>query len=266
MKNLLLLFIYSILLLSSCKSKDGDYTLFSTSDDMALGSKVAGQIENDPVNFPILSENEYPELYQHLNRITGKILQSSHILHREEFAWELKVIDNDTLYNAFCTPGGYIYVYSGLIKFVQSEDELAGILAHEIAHGDLRHSTDQMTKTYGVKVIASLLLGGDAEILANLGINLLGLKFSRGDESEADELAVTYLSETDYNPRSFAAFFERMEKTSGSMGAFQFLSTHPSPANRVEKIEAFWKANGSKTGVDHSANFNKLLDSLEGRQ
>jgi len=263
MKNLLILFISSILLIISCKSKDGDYTFFSTSDDMALGEKVAGQIENDPVNFPILSENEYPELYEHLNRITGKILQSSQILHRSEFAWQLKVIDNDTLYNAFCTPGGYIYVYSGLIKFVQSEDELAGILAHEIAHGDLRHSTDQMTKTYGVKVIASLLLGGDSEILANLGINLLGLKFSRSDEAEADEFAVAYLSETDYNPLSFAAFFERMEKSGGSMGSFQFLSTHPNPENRVEKIEALWKANGSKMGVDHSANFNKLLESLE---
>lgn len=264
MKNLLLLFICPILLLSSCQSKDGDYTFFSTSDDLALGAKVAGQIESDPVNFPILHENEYPELYSHLRRITAKILQSSHVLHREEFAWELKVIDNDTLYNAFCTPGGYIYVYSGLIKFVQSEDELAGILAHEIAHGDLRHSTDQMTKTYGVKVIASLLLGGDAEILANLGINLLGLKFSRGDESEADELAVAYLSETDYNPRSFAAFFERMEKTSGSMGVFQFLSTHPNPENRVEKIEALWQKFGSKEGRDHSSTFTALQKSLDG--
>ena len=265
MKNLLILFLCSIVLLCSCKSKDGDYTFFSTSDDLSLGNKVAAQIENDPVNFPILSENEYPELYQHLNRISAKILKSSQILHREEFAWQLKVIDNDTLYNAFCTPGGFIYVYSGLIKFVESEDELAGIIAHEIAHGDLRHSTDQMTKTYGVKVIASLLLGGDSEILANMGINLLGLKFSRGDESEADEFAVAYLSETDYNPRSFAAFFERMEKEGGDLGIFQFLSTHPNPGNRVEKIEGFWKANGSKMGVDHSANFNKLRQSLEGR-
>ncbi|MBL0340181.1 MAG: M48 family metalloprotease [Bacteroidetes bacterium] len=263
MKTIWKLILGTILLISACKSKDGDYTLFSTSEDLALGEKVAGQIENDPINFPILSENDNKELYQHLNRISGKILQSSKILHREEFAWQLKVIDNDTLYNAFCTPGGYIYVYSGLIKFVQSEDELAGILAHEIAHGDLRHSTDQMTKTYGIKVLTNLILGGESELLTNMGINLLGLKFSRSDEEEADEFAVKYLSDTDYNPRSFAVFFERMEQAGGSMGPLQFLSTHPNPENRVQKIEAFWKEYGSKSGKDHSENFEKLQRSLK---
>lgn len=249
------------LFFASCQSKDGDFTFFSTDEDLALGKQISNQIENDPENFPILNPAQHPELYDRLNAITHEILKSEHILHREEFAWQLKVIDNDTIYNAFCTPGGYIYLFTGLIKFVESEDELAGVIAHEIAHGDLRHSTDQMTKSYGIRLITRFLLGGDSDLLTNLGINLLGLKFSRSDEEEADLAAVQYLSETRYHPALFANFFKRIEKMDQGAETFQFLSTHPNPENRVEKIEAAWKQLGSKTGSDHSESFKKLQQS-----
>lgn len=251
-----------LLFLASCQSKDGDYTFFSAEEDVALGRKMAVQIASDPDQFPVLERSLYPEVYKQLEEIRDQLLKSSELLYRDEFAWELKVIDNDSVYNAFCTPGGFIYVYSGLLHFVESKDELAGIIAHEIAHGDQRHSTDQMTKTYGLRVIASILAGSDAELLANLGINLLGLKFSRGDEQEADEYAVKYLNDTDYNPKAFAAFFMRMDARGESMGPLQFLSTHPNPANRIEKIEKVWRETGAKTGSDHSADFRKLKKSL----
>ncbi len=254
--------LFALLTLVSCKSKDGDYTFFSEEEDLALGMQVSTQIAGDPRQFPLLEEESHPELYQQLKAIRDQILQSDHMLHREEFAWELKVIDNDSIYNAFCTPGGYLYIYTGLLRFVESTDELAGIIAHEIAHGDLRHSTDQMTKAYGLNVLAKIISGSDAELLANLGINLLGLKFSRGDEAEADEFAVNYLNDTDYDPKAFAAFFRRMGSQGETMGPLQFLSTHPNPENRVEKIEQLWRETGAKVGKDHSKEFLKLRKSL----
>ena len=248
--------------LTSCKSKDGDYTFFSEEEDLALGMQVSAQIASDPQQFPVLEKESYPELYLQLETIRDQILKSDQMLHREEFAWELKVIDNDSIYNAFCTPGGYLYIYTGLLRFVESTDELAGIIAHEIAHGDLRHSTDQMTKAYGLNVLAKIISGSDAELLANLGINLLGLKFSRGDEAEADEFAINYLNDTDYSPKAFSAFFKRMESRGETMGPLQFLSTHPNPENRVEKIEQLWRETGAKEGKDHSKEFLKLRKSL----
>ncbi len=262
MKKHSILLLFFLTLLFSCKSKDGDYTFFSVEEDLALGQQTAAQIESDPKQFPILHKEDYPELYYELEIIRDKLLRSDDLLHREVFAWELKVVDNDSISNAFCTPGGYIYVYTGLIRFVESTDELAGIIAHEIAHGDLRHSTDQMTKTYGLRVLANLLAGSDAEILTNLGINLLGLKFSRGDEAEADLHAMKYLNDTDYDPKAFAEFFKRMDEKGESLGPLQFLSTHPNPVNRIEKIENFWKETGAKEGKDHSASFRKLRSSL----
>ena len=259
MKKFLLLMVLAFV---SCQSRDGDFTIFSEEDDMELGRQIAAQIESNPKLFPILLRSDYPELYVHLEKIRDKILASDAVLHRGDFSWELKVIENDTLYNAFCTPGGYIYVYSGLIRFVQSEDELAGILAHEIAHGDLRHSTDQMTKAFGMQTLVRIVAGSDVEQLTQLGVNLLGLSFSRSDEEEADKAAVNFLNDTDYHPRAFSAFFKRMEARYQSPGALQFLSTHPNPENRIEKIETVWRETGSKGGNDHTKEFRKLQRSL----
>jgi predicted Zn-dependent protease len=158
-------------------------------------------------------------------------------------AWELHIIENDSIQNAFCTPGGFIYVYTGLLNFVESEDELAGIIAHEVAHGDLRHSTDQLTKQYGIQVLIALLTDSDTRLLADIGANLVQLSYSRGDETEADQYAVRYLKDTPYNPTAFADFFQRMLEKDGDTGMFQFLSTHPDPGNRVEKIKEEANAN-----------------------
>lgn len=218
-------------------SKDGDFTLFSVEEDLALGKEISQSISSDPVNYPILDRTESPSSYALLDRILKHILSSSNILHRDEMAWKLHVIDNDSIKNAFCTPGGFIYVYTGLMKFVESEDELAGIIAHEVAHGDLRHSTDQLTKQYGIQVLIALLTDSDTRLLADIGASLVQLTYSRSDESEADRYAVRYLKDTPYNPTAFADFFQRMLEQDGDTNMFQFLSTHPDPGNRVEKIK-----------------------------
>ena len=224
-------------------SRDGDFTLFSVEEDLALGKELSQSINSDPVNYPLIERSESPGAYAQLDRILKHILSSQHILHRDELAWQLHIINNDTIQNAFCTPGGFIYVYTGLMKFVESEDELAGIIAHEVAHGDLRHSTDQLTKQYGIQVLIALLTDSDSRLLADIGASLVQLSYSRSDESEADRYAVRYLKDTPYSPTAFADFFQRMLQKDGNMGVFQFLSTHPDPGNRVEKIKEEAMAN-----------------------
>ena len=76
---------------------------------------------------------------------------------KDEFDWRLRIIHDDSTLNAFCTPGGYIYIYTGILKFLDSEDEFAGVLAHEIGHADMRHSTRQMTKLFGVQLLLDVL-------------------------------------------------------------------------------------------------------------
>lgn len=240
--NKLFLFIVgaTALLVSSC-SKDGDVNVFSVNKDIELGKQLDEQIRSEPQNYPILNESTHPDAYRKLRAIRDKILSSDDIDYpivgsgaRREFEWKVTILDDSTL-NAFAAPGGYIYVYTGLINYLDNENEFAGVLGHEIAHADKRHSTDQMTKTYGVAVMLQLALGqGD---LTNVAQGLLGLKFSREDESEADKFSVIYLCDTDYKANGAAAFFEKIEAAGGANGP-TFLSTHPDPENRIQNINA----------------------------
>ena len=255
------LLLLALLFLNGCRSKDGDLNFFSAADDIGIGKRYATQIENDPREFPLLNEQEYAGAYKALRNITFKIIHSPHLLYRDDFAWEVHIIHNDTVLNAFCTPGGYIYVYTGLIKYLDSEDQLAGVLGHEIAHADLRHSTEQMTKRYGTGLLLRLIFGSSSSISGVAG-SLMSLGFSRHDESEADMQSVVYLYDTDYDPRGVARFFQKLQSVGETLGPLQFLSTHPNPENRVEQIFAKWKELGSRKGERYIDRYRLLKESL----
>ena len=102
---------------------------------------------------------QYQNAYNYLQGITDEILNSGNVTYRDEFVWKIHIIEDDEVLNAFATPGGYIYVYTGLIKFLENEDDLAGVMGHEIAHSDQRHSVKQLQKMYGVQILLSVVLG-----------------------------------------------------------------------------------------------------------
>ncbi|MCU0429920.1 MAG: M48 family metalloprotease [Cytophagaceae bacterium] len=240
MKKIALILFSSLLVLNpSCKKKNGDggINLFSLEDDKKLGAQVAAEIAANPAEYPILSETSYPTAYSHLRRITNSILNSGRVNHKDDFDWTVKIIRNDTILNAFCTPGGYIYVYTGIIKYLDTEDQLAGVMGHEIAHADRRHSTDAMTREYGLSILFDIVLGKNQGKLTEIAKGLSSLKYSRGNESEADEYSVIYLSGTGYQCNGAGGFFQKLlDANSGNCEAGGFLSTHPCPDNRVQAI------------------------------
>ncbi|MEO6833992.1 MAG: M48 family metalloprotease, partial [Chitinophagaceae bacterium] len=186
--------------------------------------------------YPILDPTQYASAYNYLNSMRDVILNSGQVTHKADFTWELHIIRDDNTLNAFCTPGGYIYVYTGLIKYLDNASSLAGVLGHEMAHADKRHTTEAMTKQYGISTLLSLVLGKDSGLLVQVSESLINLKFSRDNESEADKYSVIYLCPTKYKSDGAALFFEKMQ-ASGSSNPPQFLSTHPNPDNRIQAIE-----------------------------
>ncbi len=225
----------------SCGEDDGSLldqiTGLTPANDVELGRSVVQQIESDPAQFPILSETDYPEAYAYIRAMTRNILQSNDVEHKDIFQYEeVKIIHNDDVLNAFATPGGFIYVYTGLIKFLDRADDLAGVMGHEIAHASLRHSKEQLQQQLGLQFLISIALGdGTAADVATLASNVLSLQFSRNDETEADEYSVIYLQSTSYACNGAATFFEKIEAAGGS-SVPEFLSTHPSPETRVADI------------------------------
>ncbi len=222
------------LLWAGCKKGEG-VNIFSLQDDVNLGMQTKEQIEANPAEFPILDPAAHPAAYQYILAIKDEILASGKVTHKGDFPWEVYIIKRDDVQNAFCTPGGYIYVYTGLIKYLENKSSLAGVMGHEMAHADKRHSTEQLTKKYGVQTLLDILLGENQNLLTQIASELISLRFSRTDETEADTYSVHYLCPTKYHADGAANFFQKIIDQ-GSSNPPEFLSTHPNPDNRVENI------------------------------
>lgn len=228
-------------LLAGCE--DGDINIFTIEDDISLGAELDAEIEANPDEYGvILDEAAYPDAYAKLNAIRDEILATGEVEHADDFEWQTHIIDDDQILNAFAAPGGYIYVYTGLLKYILVEDHFTGVLGHEIAHAAKRHSTDQLTEAYGIATLISIVLGdGAAADIASLAASVATLPGSKADESEADEFSVVYLCETTYAADGAAGFFVQLEAestTDGTTAVQNFFSTHPSPATRVEDIQS----------------------------
>jgi predicted Zn-dependent protease len=209
---------------------------YSLEKEMALGKSLAQEVERSAklVDDPVISE--------YVNRVGQNLVRNSDA----KVPFTIKVIDSDAV-NAFALPGGFFYVNSGLILRADSEAELAGVMAHEIAHVAARHATKRETKGQLAQLatIPLILLGpgGWAGYGLYQGLNfavpLTFLKFSRGDESEADYLGLQYMYKTGYDPNAFVTFFEKIQaeekRRPGTIPTV--FNTHPPTADRVEKVQ-----------------------------
>lgn len=163
---------------------------------------------------------------------------------RPGLPWSFRVVD-DPAVNAFALPGGFIYITRGILAHFDSEAQLAAVLGHEIGHVTARHSVIQMSKQQlaqlglGIGTILRPELAGYAD-LAETALGVLFLKFSRDDERQADDLGLRYLRRARYDPRAMAGVFVMLDRVSAASGGGrlpQWLSTHPNPGNRRERIE-----------------------------
>lgn len=251
MKIRVIIFLLSFSLFTFSCGPDGDFNIFTVEDDVQLGMQLKNEVLSNPQEYPVMDRAQYPAAYAYVEGIVNDILNSGQITFREEFAWEIYLLNDDENLNAFAAPGGYMFVYTGLIKFLETKDDLAGVIAHEMAHADERHSTEQLTQQYGIVFLLEILTGGNPGAIANILATLVSLRFSRADESEADRFSVIYLCETDYAANSAASFFEKLIEQ-GTTSPPPFLSTHPSPENRVEAINLLAQERGCDTSFDSS--------------
>lgn len=251
------------ILIAACGNKNkqpsAGFNLFSIDQDKELGRQVDAEILSKPNEYPILDPIQYKEVYDYIFGIRDMLLQTGEVRFAKEFDWQIRIINDSTL-NAFCTPGGYIYFYTGILKFLDSEDELAGVLGHEIAHADLRHSTGQMTRMFGVSVLVTALTG-NRETLAQITTALIGLRYSRSHESDADFNSVKYLCKTPYNAAGGAGFFQKILALGGAQVP-QFLSTHPSPDNRVEAFKNHKSTLGCQGNEQFVSRYKAVMSKL----
>jgi predicted Zn-dependent protease len=238
--KLLFLIAFISAVFSAC-NKDEPLVILPLEQDAELGAQVHAEILSMQDSLPILSEQQYPQAYQYLRNIMSNIVASEDILYEEEFGYDkIFIIRNDDELNAFATPGGYVYVYTGLLKYLDSEDHLAGVLGHEIAHADRRHTVRAIQRELGVQLLLDVALGQNQGAVVQVVRALGDLQYSRSNEEEADTYSVRYLSnsQSPYECDGAAGFFEKLQSEDSGGRTPEFLSTHPSPGNRIEAIQA----------------------------
>jgi predicted Zn-dependent protease len=212
-----------------------ELSLISEQEEIALGKQTDGEIK---AQYGVYND-------QALNAYIQRIGQDmAPITHRPHLTYHFAVLDTPVV-NAFAVPGGYVYVTRGILAMMNSEAELAVVLAHELGHVNARHSVAKLSQL----MLAQLGLGVAGAIsetfaklsgAASIGIQLLFLKFSRDDEREADALGVEYSRKVGYNPIEMVNFFETLEKLgdlSGGQSLPGFLSTHPLTSERIQNTK-----------------------------
>lgn len=214
------------------------FNVMSKQQDIQLGQEAAAQVRQ---KYQVV-QNQF--LQDYIKRV-GDRLASSDQARSSGFPFTFTLIVDPSI-NAFALPGGPMFINSGLLQNVDTEGELAGVMAHEMSHVILRHGTHQMSKSNAISLPAALagaVLGGSGSVLGQLasagiglGANSLILKYSRDAESEADALGARLMAEGGWNPQDLATFFEKLESQGGQR--IQILSDHPNPGNRRAAIEA----------------------------
>ena len=214
----------------------GQMDFYSLDKEVALGRRMAAEVDRE-AKFV-----EDPLIVEYINRLGQNL-----VLHSDaKVPFTIKVLEADDV-NAFALPGGFFYVNKGLILAAENESELAGPMAHEIAHVAARHGVEQDTKGQLIQwgSLPLYIFGGGwagyaISQIANLAIPLTFLKFSRGAEEEADMLAIQYLWASGYDPNSMATFFEKLQtkekKKPGTIA--KIFSTHPVVDDRIDKVKA----------------------------
>ena len=165
------------------------------------------------------------------------------VCDRREIAYHIAVVRKDEV-NAFALPGGYIYIYTGLMKDIDDEAQLASVIAHEIAHVTARHATERLTKMYGAELFLGIVFGKDPGLLGTIvkeiGTPIGFLAYSRANEYEADDLGARYLAAAGYDAKGMVELLGKLNGLEKSEpGKFEtWLMTHPPTSERLARVEA----------------------------
>lgn len=213
------------------------FNFFSKEQDVKLGQEAAAQIDRE---MPIVHN---AELDAWLKKLAEPLISQP---EAGGYPFQFKWVNDDNI-NAFALPGGPVYMNTGLLKHADDEAQVVGVLAHEISHVALRHGTNQASKANlfslpamigGAMLGDNSLLGQLGQLGIGLGLNSVLLKYSRGAETQADQLGALLMHRAGYNPIEMANFFEKLEAISGNQsGVASWFSSHPNPGNRVKNVQ-----------------------------
>jgi len=218
--------------------------LIGEAEERDIGAKMNAQIRTEKKIFADRTVTDY------VNRTGQKIARLS---DRPDLPYQFTVIEEKTP-NAFAVPGGYVYVHTGLLRMLDTQSQLAGVLGHEISHIVARHSVKQLQEGLGFQVLSALVFGGSSQTTqaaVNVGLALVMRGHSRADEAEADSYGTMYMARAGFSPEGMAQVMDKLATLNASGDGFweNLASDHPPAAQRAAAVRAEIKSKGLDVGL-----------------
>jgi len=228
--------------LNACKTTTGAVNktteaaarvLLPPSEEVKLGAQLSAETEKE------LTIHADADVQKYISALGQKVAAAAKGRTPDGITFTFKVVDDPATVNAFAMPGGYIYIYSGLLLKAESEAEVIGVLGHEVAHVTQRHVAERLVAAYGLQTVTDMAIGKNpgqlSQIAAGLAANGYLLKYGRDQERESDRVGLSYVLRAGYNPQGMVSFFEKL--AAGGPRPPVILSSHPDPADRAEELQ-----------------------------
>lgn len=251
---------------AACSSQTAAELLVSAEQENMLGAQLKAELEKGTAEMPAIKYLQDPALRAYILGLADKVVAIGKA-ERPEFTWTTEVIDDPTQVNAFATPGGYLYVFSGLLRAADNEAEVIGVMGHEVGHVLARHYARQLVKTYTLQGVIALALGQDAQGLTGLAANVLAqgylLSHSRDAETEADEYGARLASQAGYDPNALGTFFAKLQALMGETPSIlKYVMGHPLASDRQAHITAYIAEKKLAIGATNAAMFQTMRAKL----
>ena len=227
MRKILVLFVMIFSFVLGLQTS-AEASLISKNQEISMGKDVAAQLE---AKYGVVQDDD---LQARVDNIGQRLVA---VCDRQDLTYSFKVLNSDEV-NAMAVPGGFIYVFKGLLDYMPSDDELAGVLGHEVGHIVKRHSVKQVEKQMALTLLTIILTKGQGFILADATMQALMAGYSRSDEREADEQGFNLTNKAGFNPYSMLITVSKLQDLADAKGnpGFGLFSTHPEPEVRIERV------------------------------
>ena len=263
-----LIFTVAVLPLTAQTRVEMPKNKYKVEDDIKLGRDASRQVERQ---FPMMNDSQTERYVEDVGaRLVAAIPPE---FRQPSFDYQFDVVNARDI-NAFALPGGPMYVNRGMIEAAKNEGEMAGVMAHEISHVALRHATAQATKqrsagnmlgTLGMILGGAVLGGQGGAQLGAMGAQIMQTRYSRDYETQADILGSQIMANAGYDPRDLANMFRTIEQQRSGAGAPEWMSTHPNPGNRLQKItQEASRLNVSSNPIKVTREFSRVQERLRG--
>ena len=245
-------------LLFSCERPDErviiDVEEFSAEDHLVIGETMTKQIINMPEVFNILDRDRYKDAYAYVGTILRTLKLTAVVKNRKNFNWDITILEDDNMQTAFTLPNGCIYIYTGLLKFLKSENELVAVLGNEMAYADKGFVTKTIQEVHGEIIISDLILGRKVPTLPKIVSDLPSVEFSEEYVLDADDFTIDLICPFEYNVEGLKTFLKKAH----SENIAWIHSKNSDMLNRLERVTDKASACGEE-GVTNEEQYQKFI-------